>query len=130
MTWRWIEVDPWGLPVHCGEAEWQRKAAEIGRNELYLHEAEVLATVRAPDEIYEEPGETARLRAEEGRDRGVLHYISWGRTRDKWAGNAIQVVVKEMSEPDVGRVGYVRSIWVPDSLRLGKLQLRWRRRDE
>ncbi len=126
--WRWSVVDPWGLPVYCAEATWYTKVYTRERAEVRLHEQELIATVRDPDEVYVEPEATAKLRRQGLTDAEVLHYIGYGRTQGPYDHHMTQVVVKKMIEPvQESAVGYVRTLLVPRGLRLGKLALRWRK---
>ena len=50
--WRWTEVDPFGHTIYCSEETWKRKTVQ--RSDLAAHEAEVRATVRDPDAIYDD----------------------------------------------------------------------------
>jgi hypothetical protein len=120
---RWVEVDPWGHRVACAESVWATKAGV--RAELALHEGEIRATVHDPDRLYLDWASTTR-RAVGGRLSAlIVHYVTEGRTRGKWAGNLIDVVVKWLDEGDEVR-GYVHTVYLPGQVR-PRLQLWWRR---
>ena len=126
--WRWIEIDPWGHAIHCAEAVWRQKVEGERRDELIAHESAILEVIHDPDEVYREPVATERTRLLGNPDAEVVHFAGYGRCHGKFVGNAIVIVVKWLPEPRLQEVvGFVRSMWIADSLRLSKLQLQWRR---
>jgi hypothetical protein len=114
---RWSETDPWGVHVTCTEDVWAKKGSV--RPELASHEAEIRATIRAPDAIFLDPASSA------GRPYGtvIAHYVSHGRTHGKQSGNFICVVVKLL----VGQlIAYVATVILPSDIQ-PRLQLVWER---
>ena len=95
------------------------------RTELTLHEEEIRATVRDPDRLYLDWESTARRVVGGTVSTLIVHYVSAGRARGKWAGNLIDVVVKWLDEG--GTVGgYVQTIHLPGAIR-PRLHLWWSR---
>jgi hypothetical protein len=123
---RWEETDPLGYRVVCTEATWADKVA--ARAELADHEQAVRDTIRDPDYIYLDVEGTVTRRLRGGpQDVVMVHYVSWGRTHGKQAGNRLVAVVKWMgpSSPDAGR-GYFTTALMPSRAKSG-LELRWSR---
>ena len=113
--------------MHCGAGQWRQKIA--ARAGLAEHETAVRATIRRPDRVYDDPQAMAEVRRLGNPQARVQHCVGVGRTHGTFAGNYVVVVIKWLPEGPAGElVGYVRTAWLGDRLRLGKLELVQERR--
>lgn len=123
--WRWTEVDPFGYTIYCSEETWQRKTAQ--RSVLAAHEAEVRATVRDPDAIYDDAQSTTNTREEGNPAARVVRHASFGLTHGPYAGKVLNVVIKWLPDAATGRVTGFVSTAFPSRRVARRLELRWER---
>lgn len=121
-SYRWTETDPFGQPIHCGEAEWQHVLIQHG--EMAPYETAVRATLRRPDAIYRDPKGTAEAT---NPDATVRAYFAQGYGHGPYRGKFVKVSVKWLPEgTGNARVGYLQTAFFlryPER----RLELEWSR---
>jgi hypothetical protein len=121
---RWSERDPFGHLIVCTEDVWAVKVAK--HPEIAAHEAAVRDTIRAPDEVYDDPRSTAQRRPTRGAAVGVQHYYGYNRPLGNYSGHLVQVVVRWRQEAGRPAERYVVTAFLPRSVK-PQLVLRWTR---
>ena len=123
--WRWIEEDPFGYVVYCGEDSWEHIADE--HVAVVPFETGIRTTIADPARVYFDPTSTAMTRRRGNPRAEVVHYVGVGHTDGRYVDHLMIVVVKWLPEgPANIVVGYVATAYLARRT-LARLVLRWER---
>jgi hypothetical protein len=109
---RWSEWDPFGHLIVCAEDVWAHKAAQ--HPDIVPHEAAIRDTIRAPDEVYDDPRSAVARRPTQGATVGIHHYYGRNRAFGRYGGKMIAVVIKWRQEPGRPDEWYVQTAFLTE----------------
>ena len=92
QRWRWIEEDPFGHLVYCGEDSWGHIADE--HVAVVPFETGIRTTIADPVRVYFDPTSTTVTRQRGNPWAEVVHYVGGGYAHGRYVDHLIIVVVK------------------------------------